>query len=57
MRNGNLDNNYHIVLATDENIKYVEEFGVMCGYDFKHDFNAAYFKINILICCNGLKVG
>ena len=41
MRNGNLDNNYHIVLATDENIKYVEEFGVICGYDFKHDFNAA----------------
>ena len=26
MRNSNLNNNYHIVLASDENIKYLEDF-------------------------------
>jgi len=26
MRNSNLNNNYHIVLASDENIKYLEGF-------------------------------
>ena len=51
MRNSNLNNNYHIVLASDENIKYLEDFLVICGYDVKHDFNAACFKINILTYC------
>ena len=51
MRNSNLNNNYHIVLASDENIKYLEDFFVICGYDVKHDFNAACFKINILTYC------
>jgi hypothetical protein len=51
MRNSNLNNNYHIVLASDENIKYLEDFCVICGYDVKHDFNAACFKINILTYC------
>ena len=51
MRNSNLNNNYHIVLASDENIKYLEDFFVIFGYDVKHDFNAAYFKINILTYC------
>ena len=61
MRNSNLTNNDHIVLASDENIKYLEYFRVICWYDVKHDFNAAYFKINILTYCElyrkGLKVG
>ena len=61
MRNSNLTNNDHIVLASDENIKYLEDFRVICWYDVKHDFNAAYFKINILTYCElyrkGLKVG
>ena len=48
MRNGNLNNNYHIVLASDENIKHLEELAVICGYDVKHDFNAA---CNILTYC------
>ena len=51
MRNINLNNNYHIVLASDENIKYLEDFCVICGYDVKHDFNAACFKIIILTYC------
>ena len=54
MRNSNLNNNYHIVLASDQNIKYLEDFCVICGYDVKHDFNAACFKsikINILTYC------
>ena len=51
MRNSNLNNNYHIVLASDENIKYLEDLFVICGYDVKHDFNAACFKINILTYC------
>ena len=51
MRNSNLNNNYHIVLASDENIKYLEDLCVICGYDVKHDFNAACFKINILTYC------
>ena len=51
MPNSNLNNNYHIVLASDENIKYLEDFFVICGYDVKHDFNAACFKINILTYC------
>ena len=51
MRNSNLNNNYHIVLASDENIKYLEDFLVICGYDVKHDFNAACFKIDILTYC------
>ena len=63
IRNSNLNNNYHIVLASDENIKYLEDFGGICacGYDVKHEFNAACFKVNILTYCelysNGLKVG
>ena len=51
MQNSNLNNNYHIVLASDENIKYLEDLFVICGYDVKHDFNAACFKINILTYC------
>ena len=51
MRNSNLNNNYHIVLASDENINYLEDFFVICGYDVKYDFNAACFKINILTYC------
>ena len=51
MRNSNLNNNYHIVLASDENIKYLEDLFVICGYDVKHDFNAACFKIDILTYC------
>ena len=51
MRNSNLNNNYRIVLASDENIKYLEDVFVICGYDVKHDFNAACFKINILTYC------
>ena len=51
MRNSNLNNNYHIVLASDENIKYLEDLFVICGYDVNHDFNAACFKINILTYC------
>ena len=43
----NLNHYYHIVLGSDENNRYLKEFGVICGYDVKHDFNAACVKTNI----------
>ena len=33
----NLSRNYHIVLGSDENLKCLENVGVICGYDIKHD--------------------
>ena len=52
-----LNLNYHRVLARDENVKYLEEFVVICGYDVRRDLNAACLKTSILANCKGLKVG
>ena len=53
----NLNRNYHIVLASDGNIRYLEKFGVICGYDVKHDLNAARFKTSILTYCDSTNKG
>ena len=47
----NLNRNYYIVLRSDENIKCLEKFGVICVYDVKHDLNAARLKTSILTYC------
>ena len=52
-----LNRNYHIVLASDENIRYLEKFGVICGYDVNHDLNAARFKTSILTYCDSTNKG
>ena len=45
----NLDRNYSIVLGTDENLKSLEKFGVICVSDVKHDLNAARFRTSKLL--------
>ena len=55
--NVNLNRNYRIVLGNDENLKCLEKFGVVCGYDVKHDVNAAHFKTNILTYCDSTNKG
>ena len=35
----------------------MEKFGVICGYDIKHDLNAARFKTSILTYCDSTSKG
>ncbi len=44
--------NYHVVLSRLDNLTCLYEFGTICGYDIKHDLNAARFKTSILTYCD-----
>jgi len=63
MRNSNLNNNYHIVLASDENIKYLEDFlwsvGMMSSMILmQHALRLIFWLIvNFTVKTKGLKVG
>ena len=46
--NGVMSNrNYHIVPGNYENVKCLENVGVICGYDVNNYLNAAHFKTSI----------
>ena len=49
--------NYYIVLGSNENLSCLEEFGMICGYDIKHDLNGARFKTSILTYCDSANRG
>ena len=53
----NLSRTYHIVLRSDENIKCLQKFGVICGHEVNHDLNAARFKTSILAYCDSTHNG
>ena len=55
--NAQMNRNYYIVLGNNENLGCLEEFGMICGYDIKHDLNAARFKTSILTYCESANRG
>ena len=52
-----MNRNYYIVLGSNENLGCLEDFGMICGYDIKHDLNAARFKTSILTYCDSANRG
>ena len=50
--------NYHIILASDENIECLSKHGKnICGYDIKHDFNEMRLKTGALTYCDAMNKG